>query len=41
VAGPDELARGIHRYSRLLTTKLDNNSTIVETNSDTLLALLI
>ena len=41
VPGPDELARCIHRHSRLLTTKLDNNSTIIETNSNTLLALLI
>jgi len=41
VSGPDELARRIHGNSRLLATKLDNNSTIIETNSDTLLALLI
>lgn len=41
VAGPDKLSRGVHGHSRLLATQLYDDSAIVETNCDTLLALLV
>ena len=38
---PDQLARGIHGNRRLFTTQLDDNSTVIKTNSNSLLALLV
>lgn len=41
MSSPDQLARRIHGYSRLLATQLDNNSTVIVTDGNALLAFLV